>query len=92
MLSCLVINTLPFYKHHKSICLIGNDDYTSGPYNVFFERGDTRVFLLIPLLNDDLYEGDEYFNVTIADSLPSGVVRGHPYTANVKIEDDECKK
>ena len=39
-----------------------------------------------------MYEGDEYFNATISSSLPHGVVRAHPYTANVKIEDDECKE
>ena len=81
---------LAFYYSHKSTCLIGGDDYSSGPYNVSFASGKTAAYLFISLLDDELYEGDEYFNVTIG-SLPHGIVRAHPDTANIKIVDDECK-
>lgn len=70
--------------------LTGDVDYKSGPYNVSFKRGDTKIYFRIPLINDDSYEGDEYFTVTI-DELPHGIVRAKPYTANITIQDDECK-
>lgn len=42
------------------------------------------------MINDNSYEGDEYFTVII-DDLPHGIVRANPYTARVTIRDDECK-
>ena len=46
-------------------------------YDVFFASGETAAYLFISPLNDKLYEGDEYFNVTIG-SLPHGIVCTHP--------------
>ena len=72
-------------------CLIGGVDYTSGPYYVFFSKGEDAKFLFIPLINDNFYEGYENFNITIDSSLPEGIVRVTPYNATIKIEDDECE-
>lgn len=66
------------------------DDFVSGPYPVSFKRGDTYKYFSIPLIDDKVYEGDEYFTVTLK-ALPHGIVHAPPYTARVKITDDECK-
>lgn len=42
------------------------------------------------MIDDNLYEGMEYFTVYI-DSLPHGIVRANPHVVKVMITDDECK-
>ena len=68
----------------------GNVDYKSGPYNVSFKKGETISFARLPMINDNLYEGDEYFTIYI-DNLPQGIVLAEPSEIKVKITDDECK-
>ena len=41
----------------------------------------------IPIINDMIHEGDEFFILTIVGSLPSRVSRGSPRVANVTIVD-----
>jgi len=45
------------------------------------------------LINDDnIFEGDENFTVTIdPSSLPDDLTRGNPGSATVTIVDDDCK-
>ena len=42
------------------------------------------------MIDDDLYEGVEYFTIYIRD-LPHGIVLAEPSEIKVKIIDDECK-
>ena len=42
------------------------------------------------MIDDDLYEGVEYFTVFIGN-LPHGIVLAEPSEIKVKITDDECK-
>ena len=70
--------------------LTENVDYKSGPYNVDFRKGEIRSYLSIPMIDDDSYEGVEYFTIYIG-SLPHGLVRANPHIVKVKVTDDECK-
>ena len=70
--------------------LTGDADYTSGPYDVTFRKGEQKKYFSIPILDDKLYEGKEDFNVAIHE-LPHGIVRAYPYAATIEIRDDECK-
>ena len=67
-------------------------DYGSGPYTVTFVAGQTRTVFNVPLNNDDYYEGNENFVVTInSSSLPSRVTPGNPNQATVTIVDNDGK-
>ena len=54
--------------------------------------GATMVRFFIDILNDNVLEGNEDFNITIIQSsLPAGVFCDNPGTATVTIVDDDCK-
>ena len=56
-------------KYDNVICInvfIGRGiDYGSEPYNVIFHAGETDVTLNISIIDDDILENDENFNVTV---------------------------
>ena len=65
-------------------------DFTGGPYTVDFPAGDTRATLRIAIVDDNVPEESEAFNVTIvANDLPAGVSVGTPSGATVTIRDDD---
>ena len=67
-------------------------DYTSGPYTVTFLAGSTTATFNVPINDDNIYEGNENFILTIDEtSLPTGVTRGTPDEATVTIVDDDRK-
>ena len=71
---------------------VGGVDYESGPYNVTFPAGATRVSFNISIYDDDLPEGNENFSLTInADSLPDGIINGSPSTVMMIIRNDDSK-
>ena len=52
----------------------GGVDYNSGPYTVQFDVGIIRASFIIPIINDNIMEGNEMFNLNVnASSLPSTV-------------------
>ena len=68
----------------------GGVDYDSGIYNVVFPAGETSVPFDVPINDDDIYEGNEDFDLTIIrNTLPAGVTRGNPDSATVTIRDDD---
>ncbi|XP_065884189.1 uncharacterized protein [Dysidea avara] len=68
----------------------GGVDYDSGIYNVVIPAGETRVPFDCPINNDNIFEGNEDFDLTIdTSSLPAGVTRGSPGSATVTIVDDD---
>ena len=69
------------------------DDYVSGPYNVTIPAGQTIVSFDISIIDDNVYEQREQFDVNIEQMSPlSGVYIGSSYTATVVIADDsDCK-
>ena len=47
----------------------GGVDYVSEPYNVIFYAGETDITLNISIIDDDILENDESFNVTVNPTL-----------------------
>ena len=66
-------------------------DYISGPYNVTFPAGVTRVSFNIVLNDDGITEGREAFNLTISEMLHPNVTFGSIHQAVVSIVDDASK-
>ena len=63
-------------------------------FPVFFDTEDTRATFSTPIINDDVYEPDEDFSLTLVipqSTQDIGVVRGDKFMANVIIEDDESE-
>ena len=61
-------------------------DYVPGPYNIMFTPRDKRVLLTVPLLNDNVFEGNETFTLII---LPSESISIGTSRAIVTIVDDD---
>ena len=67
-------------------------DYDSGPYTVTIPVGMTSVTFDVSINDDDIFEGDENFMLTIdLSSLPNGVNPSIPGEATVTIVNDDCK-
>ena len=67
-------------------------DYTSGTYSVTFFAGNTVGALSIPIIDDNIFEENENFSLTInPSSLPNGVMVGYPGLATVTIVDYDGK-
>ena len=66
-------------------------DYTSGPYSVTFPAGVTNVPFSISVNDDNVFEENENFTLTINSSLPTGVMVGNPGQATVTIVDNDRK-
>ena len=75
------------------VALLGQGvDHGSGQYNITIPAGNTKVPLNISIIDDNLFEGDEKFYLTIDKSLsPTEIIIGYPNRAVVRIFDDECK-
>ena len=72
------------------IYAVEGNDYTPGPYSVTIPAGETNPSFMIPITDDDMYEGDESFQLTIdTNSLPDGVIPGDPARAEVTIRNDD---
>ena len=78
-----------YISHHN---LTGGVDYASGPYSVTFHAGVTRISFAVVVINDNVLEGDEKFNLVIDPfPLPTGVTVSNPAQATVTIYDDDGK-
>ena len=66
-------------------------DYTSGPYSVTVPAGMTSVPFSNSINNDNIFEENENFTLTINSSLPTGVMVGNPGQATVTIVDNDSK-
>ena len=66
-------------------------DYTSGPYSVTFPAGVMSVPFNISINDDNIFEENENFTLTINSSLPTGVMVGNPGQATMTIVDNDCK-
>ena len=64
----------------------GGVDYNSGPYTVSFNAGAKIVLFDIVIINDNIQENDEIFNLSInALSLPNNVTIGDPGQTTITI-------
>ena len=68
--------------------LIGDVDYTSGPYDVPFPANVTVMSLNVSIIDDSILEGNEQFNLIIARSV---VTAHNPHRVTVIIQDDDSK-
>ena len=66
-------------------------DYTSGPYSITFPTGVISVSFSISINDDNIFEENENFTLTINSSLPTGVMVGNPGQATVTIVNNDCK-
>ena len=67
----------------------GGVDYNSGPYNVTFPAGVTSMSLNVTIINDNMLETTETFNLTIVGgSLPTNVTLGITDQTTVTIVND----
>ena len=67
-------------------------DYDSGPYTVTFPAGEESVSLNISIYDDDIFEHNENFVLTInVSSLPSGVYVGNHNKTIVTIVNNDGK-
>ena len=66
-------------------------DYTSGPYSVTFPAGVMSVSFSISINDDNIFEENENFTLTINSSLPTGVMVGNSGQATMTIRDNDCK-
>jgi len=70
---------------------VGSVDYAVGPYNVTFPAGMTMTSFNILLMDDNLLESNEQFQLIIVNSLPDRVTTRDPNQATVTIMDDDRK-
>ena len=64
-------------------------DYTSGPYIVIFPAGQTTATFDVPIHDDDTFEMNENFMLTIdSSSLPTSFTIGNPGQSIVTIEEE----
>lgn len=74
------------------LCCITEEDYQFGPYSVTFPAGTTIARLNIPILNDNILEGNENFTLIInSSSPPDNIFIGDDDRVTVIIADDDCK-
>ena len=70
----------------KNVVLTG-EDYDIGPYNITFPAGMTIVSLSIPIIDDNILEGNENFTLMIDPTI----VGDNYNETTVVILDDDCK-
>ena len=70
----------------------GGVDYDSGPYTVIFTAGVTSTSIDVSINDDNIFEANETFSLTIDLSLlPSTVTPSSSATLNATILDNDCK-
>ena len=75
-----------------TFCVLGDDDYDSGPYTVTFPSGVTNVSFDIMISDNNQPESDETFYLIINSfSLPHNITITDLGQATVIILDDDCK-
>ena len=69
------------------MCCIALDDFDSTPITIIVDPGETTALVSIPIINDDLLESIEVFEVVIAigGTDTDGAVVGQPAVAQVSI-------
>ena len=68
------------------------EDYEPGPYTVIFPAGINRALFNVSIINDDIYEINETFDLVVnISSLPPSVTVGDINQARIIIIDDDGK-
>ena len=72
---------------------ITGTDYESRPYSLSFSQGITRIPFKVSIIDDNICEDIESFNVAIdPSSLPKNVTVDYPSEVTVFIMDDDGRK
>ena len=73
------------------MCIIGGIDHNSGPYNVTIPAGETLVLFNVTIIDDNVNEENETFNLIMATTqeLPDGIYFGENLTVMILIEDND---
>ena len=67
-------------------------DYGSGSYEVTFTAGTTEALFNVSLTDDNIFESNENFMITIdPSSLPNNVTVGEPRRVTVIVVDNDGK-
>ena len=67
-------------------------DYGSGSYEVTFTAGTTEASFNVSLTDDNIFESNENFMITIdPSSLPNNVTVGEPRRVTVIVVDNDGK-
>ena len=69
------------------MCCTALDDFDNTPITIIVNPGETTALVSIPIINDDLLESVEVFEVVIAigGTDTDGAVVGQPAVAQVSI-------
>lgn len=66
----------------------GAVDYVNAGGTLVFNDGETTKSIVVPICNDNVFEGDETFNATLSNAT-GGATIGTPNPASVTITDNE---
>ena len=80
--------------HLLDITAAVDEDYRGNRFEVTFPVGSQSVTFDIPIVNDTVFEGPEFFNLSIVvpqEAADMGVEPGIPIDAFVDITDDESE-
>ena len=68
-----------------------NFDYIGKTFMPIMPAGETSVSFTIDILNDEIFELQEFFELDLENPSPEIVFPGSPNMARVNIIDDDCK-
>ena len=71
--------------------ITGGVDYDSGPYTVIFPAGVTSVSFDVSIIDDNMVENNETFDLTIVSSSSNKITLGSSVQATLTIFDNDCK-
>lgn len=80
-----------FYLNHIS-SEGAQEDYIGREFSVFFPVGVIKANFSVPIVDDNVFEPDKNFSLTLEIPQPAqdtGVMRGDAHTATVVITNDE---
>ena len=78
------------YHFSNTYIIIEGDDYEPGPFNVTIPAGETSVPFNISIIDDNVFERNETFNISVdSSSLPSRVLVQPDCVLMITIVDDD---
>ena len=78
------------YHFSNTYIIIEGDDYEPGPFRVTIPAGEISVPFNISIIDDNVFEGDESFNLIINSSYPiCGVLSDCILTVTIVDNDGE---
>jgi len=69
----------------------GGVDYDFGPSTVTFPAGVTSISFDVPIIDDNILEDDETFNIILSTSLSDRISIGTPSQAIITIQGNDRK-